>query len=187
MRYSFRLFTLCFVVLGASRAQGESARVEVAGSQRLLHLSGEPYAMGKEQGKLLKKEVHETVRFLIEEHAGKGLGIRESDLARIREKQLPFLPKHHRDELRGLAEGAELDVKRVEMANLVPLRLAGSVGASLGPKVVGGKLLLAESLDASAESLAKWPKPAGGLSAQEWSSVPLRDVARLPRDRCGHE
>lgn len=159
MRYAFRLLSLCLLVTGTSSALGDVGRIESVGPQRLIHLAGDPFAMGKAQGQILKSEVRETIRFLIEEHAGKTLGLPEAELARIREKQIPFLPKHYREELRGLAAGAEVDVKRVEMANLVPLRMPGSIGSSLGPKVVGGKLLLAQSIDASAEGLSRWPKP----------------------------
>ena len=74
-RILLRMTAICLVVLGAiSAAQAETKTLARCGAgfleevdgYRVLHVKGEPYEMGYQQGALLRDDIRENIRFLFE-------------------------------------------------------------------------------------------------------------------------
>ena len=131
---------------------GRGALLDIAG-QRVLLLAGSPYEMGYQNGRLLKEHVaklSETVVFIAdaaraakpEEFADQTVTL-EQALARTR----PFVDARYFEELRGLADGAGLPVRTVQLANIFPEMFHCSGFALFGGATVGGRLLHGRILD----------------------------------------
>jgi hypothetical protein len=137
----FRLFRatfLAFCVLLAAAAPAAAASktlarcgagfLEEVDGTRVLHLKGTPYAMGYQQGALLKGEIRELVRFLFAVKAKQATlevgGLKLLDPRRailgIAATQKKYIPQRFTEELRGLADGAGLSVDDVTAANFIP-------------------------------------------------------------------
>jgi hypothetical protein len=102
--------------------------LEEVDGYRVLHLKGTPYEMGYQQGTLLKDDIGALVRFLFEvkakeikvEVAGIPLVNPRRAIGGIAATQRKFVPERFFEELRGVAEGAGLDVQDVIVANFIP-------------------------------------------------------------------
>lgn len=130
------------------------SRIESVGGQTILHLVGSDYERGKAQGMLLRDQIHRSVEWLIKDLGGEQCKLTEADLAKLKDHQLSFIAPRYREELRGIADGAGVELARLELANVVPMRLAGSESATYGTKAIGGKLLLAQQLLSNSEAAA---------------------------------
>src|SRR5215207_4605588 len=130
LRPSIRAIGLTLLlVLGATTLRAETKTVARCGQgfleevdgYRVLHVKGTPYEMGYQQGALLKDDIRENVRFLFEEKAkalkvelaGINLLNPKRAIAGIAATQKKFVPERFFDELRGVADGAGLDVQDI--------------------------------------------------------------------------
>jgi isopenicillin-N N-acyltransferase like protein len=137
-RMSLRIVGLCLAALaGLVQAAHGQARTlarcgagfleEVDGS-RVLHVKGEPYEMGYQQGALLRDDIRECVRFLFEVKAKEANieigGVKLLDPKRVIRgivaQQRKHVPDRFFEEMRGVADGAALDVEDIVIANFIP-------------------------------------------------------------------
>ncbi|WZP00057.1 C45 family peptidase [Isosphaeraceae bacterium EP7] len=126
---------------------------EVDGS-KVLHLKGTPYEMGYQQGALLKDEIRELVTFLFEVKAKElkaGIGGLKLDPKRlinsISERQKAFTPPRYFEEMRGVADGAEMKVEDIIAANFIPELFHCSGFALSGSATKDGTLYHGRILD----------------------------------------
>ena len=95
--------------------------LEEVDGYRVLHVKGEPYEMGYQQGALLRDDIRESIRFLFEvkakelkvELAGLKLLDPKRAIKGIAAGQRKFVPERFFDEMRGIADGAGLDVQDI--------------------------------------------------------------------------
>ena len=94
---------------------------------RVLHVKGTPYEMGYQQGALLKDDIRALVRFLFDVKAQElklDLAGYKPDaktiIAAIAEGQKPFVPARFFEELRGVADGSEMEPAEIVAANFIP-------------------------------------------------------------------
>jgi isopenicillin-N N-acyltransferase-like protein len=133
---------------------GDGFLEEVDG-YRILHLKGSPYEMGFQHGALLKDDVREGVRFLFEEKAraltlelgGIKLVSPKRVIQGIAATQKKFIPERFFEELRGLADGAGMDVQDVIVANFIPELFHCSGFALSGSATKDGTLYHGRILD----------------------------------------
>lgn len=102
--------------------------LEEVGGHKVLHVEGSAYEMGFQHGALLKKDVHEMVRYLLDVKS-KDLqmewnGIKflspKKVIAGIQATQKKFIPQWYTDELRGLADGSGVPLEDVAACNFIP-------------------------------------------------------------------
>jgi hypothetical protein len=95
---------------------------------RVLHLKGTPYEMGYQQGVLLREDIRENVHYLFDvkgkelkvEVAGLNLLNPKRVIAGIVAQQRKHVPDRFFEEMRGIADGAGMDVQDVIVANFIP-------------------------------------------------------------------
>jgi len=137
-RFLSRKIALALVVLAAAAvsARGESKTLARCGEgfleevdgQRVLHVKGEPYEMGYQQGALLRDHIRENVRFLFDVKAKEMKvelgGIKLLDPKRVISgivaQQRKHIPERFFDEMRGIADGSGVDVQEIVIANFIP-------------------------------------------------------------------
>ncbi len=137
-RIRFRIAALWLVVLvgplPAARAETKTlARcgagfLEQVDGYRVLHIKGEPYEIGYQQGALLRDDIRENVRFLFDVKAKQANidvgGFKILDPKRvirgIVSQQRKYIPERFFDEMRGIADGAGLDAEDIVIANFIP-------------------------------------------------------------------
>ena len=88
------------------------------GRIRTICVSGTPYEMGYQQGKLLRTEVNENIGFLYEQTVRKFRF--EELLAEIYERMRPFIPQDYVDEMHGLAHGARMPLHVIHYIHILP-------------------------------------------------------------------
>jgi hypothetical protein len=137
-RMSMRNSALCVIaILGVcAHARAEcrtlarcgTGFLEEVNGYRVLHVQGEPYEMGYQQGALLREDIRELVHFLFEVKA-KSIqielgGIKVLDPKRVIKgivaRQRKYVPERFFEEMRGIADGAGLDVQDIVVANFIP-------------------------------------------------------------------
>ena len=126
---------------------GEGFLEEIDG-RRVLHLAGTPYAMGYQHGRLLRDEIAELTRFLLDEKASDltlelgGLKVDPAAVIRtVAEGQRRFVPPRFFEELRGLADGSGVPLDDLVVCNFIP-ELFHCSGFALGESATGGGPLL---------------------------------------------
>lgn len=120
----------------------------------VLHLKGTPYEMGFQHGRLLKDKCQSLVHELFEVQGKKAeveiLGMKlsaEQAINVIFNLQRKFIPEQYIEEMQGLAAGAEIDEKRVFVANSIPELFHCSGFALLNELTEEGTLLHGRVLD----------------------------------------
>jgi hypothetical protein len=127
--------------------------LETVDGYPVLHLKGTPQEMGRQHGRLLKKDVAEQVRFLLRDDPREAIRIGEMTLPRAAIAQVMCnvfagkIPQAYVEEMRGLAEGAELPAEQVIASNLIPELFHCSGFALLKKATAAGKLLHGRILD----------------------------------------
>ena len=154
------LLALAFLAVSA-RAEtrtiarcGEGFLEEVDG-YRVLHVKGSAYEMGFQQGALLRDDIRENVRFLFEvkgkelkvEVAGLSLLDPKRVIAGIAARQKKFVPERFYEEMQGIADGAEMDVQDIIIANFIPELFHCSGFALSGSATKNGALYHGRVLD----------------------------------------
>jgi hypothetical protein len=102
--------------------------LEDVNGYRVLHVKGEPYEMGYQHGALLRDDIRECVRFLFEVKAKEAKielgGVKLLDPKRVIRgivaQQRKHVPQRFFEEMRGVADGAGLDVEEIVIANFIP-------------------------------------------------------------------
>jgi isopenicillin-N N-acyltransferase like protein len=93
----------------------------------VLHVKGSPYEMGRQHGELLRDQVHKNLQNLLEIENEKA--VLDIGPLRLKPRQLietiikmqePFVPPKYFEELRGLADGAQVPLADVRVANFIP-------------------------------------------------------------------
>lgn len=127
------------------------ARLEIKDGQRTCWLSGTPYEMGVQHGKLLGAEMRRVtdstlyvVGFVYS--VGKGSWFL-NDIRDAWKRLEPHCDKDYMEELKGLAEGAGIDYEEGKIANIFPELFHCSGFAISGDATVGGKLYHGRVLD----------------------------------------
>lgn len=122
---------------------------------RILHLKGTPYQMGYQQGALLHDDIRENVHYLFDVK-GKELkvelgGLKLLDPRRvisgIAAQQKKYVPERFFEEMRGIADGAGMDVQDVIVANFIPELFHCSGFALSGSATKDGTLYHGRILD----------------------------------------
>jgi isopenicillin-N N-acyltransferase like protein len=129
--------------------------LEEVDGYRVLHIKGEPYEMGYQQGALLRDDIRESVRFLFDvkakelkvELAGLPLLDARRVIKGIVSGQRKFVPERFFDEMRGIADGAGLDVEDIVIANFIPELFHCSGFALSGSATKDGTLYHGRVLD----------------------------------------
>ena len=121
------------------------------GSQRLLMLAGEPYQMGLAHGKLLKNQIKTMTNSVLmlarATDAVKKKDFFAGTIEQAYKRLEPFIPQRYQQEMRGLADGAGLPLKDVQLANIFPALFHCSGFALFGQATQGGQLLHGRILD----------------------------------------
>jgi hypothetical protein len=152
---------VAFSTVAAARAEtktlarcGQGFLEEVDG-YRVLHLKGTPYEMGYQHGALLKDDIREQVRFLFDvkakaitlELGGVKLLNPKRAIGGIAATQRKFAPGRFYEELRGVADGAGMDVQDIVVANFIPELFHCSGFALSGAATKDGTLYHGRILD----------------------------------------
>ncbi|MFW5867074.1 MAG: C45 family autoproteolytic acyltransferase/hydrolase [Armatimonadota bacterium] len=124
---------ICVVALGASCTRTEAPAAPVAEQElhgtrssigegedaiSVLHLWGTPYEMGYAHGALCREEVKAFYDRLL--GAAKELGVPMTVIDIAWAQMQPHVPERYMEEMRGLADGAGVDLKVVHRAHAVP-------------------------------------------------------------------
>ena len=128
------------VILGTSgfvaHARGETKTIARCGEgfleevdgYRVLHVKGDPYQMGYQQGALLRDDIRELVHFLFDVKA-KEMKVELGGIKLLDPKQVikgivatqrKHIPERFFEEMRGVADGAGMDVQDIMVANFIP-------------------------------------------------------------------
>jgi len=128
---SFLIVLLLLAVASSLRAEVRATCgqgwLETIDGYPVLHLKGSPYEMGYQHGVLLRDHVQQNLRNLLEvkgdttlvELGPLRLKPRQA-LETIIKVQEPFVPKKCFEEIRGLAEGAQIRLEDARIANFIP-------------------------------------------------------------------
>ena len=129
--------------------------LEEVDGYRVLHVTGEPYEMGYQQGALLRDDIRENIRFLFQVKAKEITlevkGVKLLDPKRVIQgivsQQRKYIPERFFDEMRGIADGAGVDVQDVVVANFIPELFHCSGFALSGSATKDGTLYHGRILD----------------------------------------
>lgn len=145
--------TLLIVILFTSYLSAETLQKEGNGylekkqEQLILHLKGSPYEMGYQHGSLLAPMIKQVVAQFID---GKKEGAVEERFKAFQEV-LPIIlqniPKVYLEEMRGLAEGSNIPLEKIQLLNLFPEMFHCSGVVALPETTANGNLYHARVLD----------------------------------------
>ena len=127
------------------------ARLETIDGHRVLHVSGTPYEMGFQHGKLLAELVKKNVVTITENETKLGdrleYKIYKTLRASMHERLLPHVPARFIEEMRGLADGSGVPYESILAANLFPEAFHCSGMALHGKATHDGSLYHVRILD----------------------------------------
>ncbi len=112
----------------------------------VIYLKGSPYQMGFIHGRTLKNDIHALYDSLLASVSQYG----SLTLLDIAYRQLePFIPQAYKDEMRGLADGAEIDLQTVHRVHAIPdvSEMDCSFFAAWGKATTDGNLYQIRALD----------------------------------------
>ncbi len=149
--------------LGACAFAGEGRTIARCGAgfleeidgARVLHVAGEPYEMGYQQGALLRDDVRENVRYLFDVKAREikvelgGLKLLDPRqvIRGIASRQRKFVPDRYYEEMRGVADGSGVPFEDIVVANFIPELFHCSGFALAGSATKTGELYHGRILD----------------------------------------
>ncbi|MCO5167679.1 MAG: C45 family autoproteolytic acyltransferase/hydrolase [Planctomycetes bacterium] len=133
----------------AREGKGYLERAEHGGL--VLHLKGTPYEMGFQHGRLLREQVRGMARRILDNQDGLGKTAEYQAYLMMRplmhDLLRPHIPARFREEMRGLADGAEVPYADVEASNLFPEAFHCSGIALRGAATKDGALYHVRILD----------------------------------------
>jgi isopenicillin-N N-acyltransferase like protein len=100
-----------------SRASLEESNDPEVNNIKVLHLSGTPYEMGFQHGRLIKDDVRANVHNII------GLAKRfasEDIMDEVYDLMAPYIPREDQEEMRGLAHGADIPLRVIHWLHAIP-------------------------------------------------------------------
>ena len=171
MRHTMlRLVASCLALcvgLSSRAAAGDSRVIARCGAgfleeidgTRVLHVVGEPYEMGYQQGALLREDIRENVRYLFEVKA-KEIKIEKGGLTLldprrvikgIAARQRKFVPDRYYEEMRGVADGSGVPFEDIVISNFIPELFHCSGFAIAGSATKDGTLYHGRILDYSCD------------------------------------
>jgi hypothetical protein len=129
--------------------------LEDCNGYRVLHLKGTPYEMGYQQGALLRDDIREGVHYLFDvkgkelkiEFRGMKLLDPKRVISGIAAQQKKHVPARFFEEMRGVADGAGMDVQDIIVANFIPELFHCSGFALSGSATKDGTLYHGRILD----------------------------------------
>jgi hypothetical protein len=148
------LFLLCltpflpsFSTVLSQQGQGY---LESKEDQYVLHLKGTPYERGFQHGFLLKEQIQRNIATYIDTAQTKSpvMGRAEEFIKNI-PVLMSFVPVHFKEEMQGLAEGAEIPIEKIVALNLFPEMFHCSGITVFGNASKNGELYHARVLDYS--------------------------------------
>ena len=102
--------------------EAPGGRLEIVGdgddSFHVLHLWGTPYQMGKMMGTMLQEQIQQYCDLVIGLMATQ-MGGDASMMDKTYEAAREFIPAHFMEEMKGLADGADIDLKTVIRVNMI--------------------------------------------------------------------
>lgn len=129
---------------------GRGLLLDVSG-QRVLLVAGSAYDIGYQHGRLLKVEVQRTVKIALSLARGsekaREKGYLPGTLENAFERTRKFIDLRYHEEMRGLADGAGIALKDVQLANIFPELFHCSGFAVFGKATADGQLLHGRILD----------------------------------------
>lgn len=93
--------------------------LETKQDQLVLHVKGSPYEMGYQHGKLLKDKIERNIALYID-NPSQGSNERTSAFLKKLPDLLAFIPEQYKEEMQGLADGAEIPLQKILILNLFP-------------------------------------------------------------------
>jgi hypothetical protein len=129
--------------------------LEEVDGYRVLHIKGDPYEMGYQQGSLLRDHIREQVHFLFDVKAKQITfelgGVKMLDPKRVIRgivaQQRKHVPARFFEEMRGIADGAGMDLQDIVVANFIPELFHCSGFALAGSATKDGTLYHGRILD----------------------------------------
>jgi hypothetical protein len=146
---AFFLFTT-FAALPAFTEHVEEGEgfLEQKNGQCVLHLKGTPYERGYQHGVLLKEQIQRNIATYIDKPAS-ALPGRLEDFSKNLPKLISHVPEHFYEEMKGVAEGSGVPMKKIVALNLFPEMFHCSGIIVSGQASKNGELYHARVLDYS--------------------------------------
>lgn len=126
-------------------------RLRIRNGNRALYLSGTPYEIGYQHGKLLEDSARRVCRRLVY-GVGLAYSLKEgkwfiNEARALIERQRPYMDPAYIEEMRGLAEGSGVSLEEVQVGNIIPEFFHCSGVAVFGKATTRGQLVHARVLD----------------------------------------
>ncbi len=152
MKTIFSLLLLVFSCVFAHAeviGQWDKGTLEKSQGQLVLHVKGSPYERGYQHGKLLKEKVQESLTLLIGNQKKEAPENKERLTAFMQNlpKLKGFVPERFMEEMRGVADGAEVPFEKIVLLNLFPELFHCSGITACGDATVEGALYHVRVLD----------------------------------------
>lgn len=150
--FFFVLFGLLIVLLSCGNSQNSFRTIVGQGEDQIsvVVVQGTPYEMGRAYGRIMKNEIHACMSAFLNT-GQKALPERFSDanLDAAWTSISPYVSTRFTDELKGLAEGADIDIQTLQRAHAIPViaDYACSGVAVWGAAVADGHLYQLRNLD----------------------------------------
>ncbi len=146
--WSAQIADTCDVQIVARHGGGMLAK---ANGQQILYVSGSHYEMGFQHGKLLKSQVKavcdKVLKIAFYAEFFKNVLPGPNRIEQAYRRLEPFIPERFQEELRGLADGSEVPLKRLQLANIFPALFHCSGFAIWGEATQNETLLHGRVLD----------------------------------------
>jgi hypothetical protein len=151
------LLLLSTAALAETVARCGKGWLELVDGYPVLHLKGTPYEMGYQHGALLKESVCENLHNVLDSKRVQAVEVSGIEVKprwiidTLTVVQAPYVPDWYRQELAGVAAGAELKVSDVAAANFLPELFHCSGFAVMNSATTDGKLYHGRILDYSCD------------------------------------
>lgn len=122
----------CFVANAEVVAEYGKGKRENIGGATVIHLAGSPREIGLQHGNLLKPEIHKLTDYFFEEK-GAMFGASINDIRAAAAVIEPFIPAKYIEEMKAVAEGAEVDYEKVLFSNIF-LDVVSAHWVGVGPQ-----------------------------------------------------
>lgn len=131
-------------------AQISNGSLATKNGQWILRLSGTPYEMGYQHGKLLREEIERNIATYLENPpADEADRAKATSFAQALPNLLSFVPKRFQEEMKGIADGSGIPLKKILTLNLFPEMFHCSGITASQEATIGGALYHARILDYS--------------------------------------
>ena len=149
LRFSFLFLAFALFLSLTLQAQTKVIASQAGGvllekeGQKILILQGTPYQMGYQHGVLLKSAVREMIDKVLAISFSQQPGWIDKAWEQLKD----FIPPRYREEMRGLADGSGVSLKKIELANIFPELFHCSGGVFFGKATLNGEFFHIRILD----------------------------------------